>query len=114
MQSIHIGYNTEYSEDAPTPEQIKSLSGDVIIEFGAPWCPHCQAAMPAVQEALSEHPFQDLPHIKIFDGKGKRLGRSFKVTIWPTLILLRDGEETARLIRPLEVNDVRKFLQKSS
>lgn len=114
MQASKIGFNTEYSEDMPTIEEVQSLHGEAMIEFGAPWCPHCQAAMTAVQEALSEPSFKSLLHIKIFDGKGKRLGRAFKVKRWPTLILLRDGQEIDRLIRPLQANDVRKFLQSSA
>lgn len=114
MQSSQNGYNPEYSEDAPTLDQIESLTGNAILEFGAPWCPHCQAAMPILQELLSEPSFQDLLHIKIFDGKGKRLGRAFKVKLWPTLILLRDGKEIKRIVRPTQTNDVRKLLQVSS
>lgn len=114
IQASQIGYNPEYSEEAPTPEQIESLSGDAVLEFGAPWCPHCQAAMLALKEVLSEPSFQDLLHIKIFDGKGKRLGRAFTVKRWPTLILLRDGKEIARIVRPTQVSDVRELIQTSS
>ena len=39
-------------------------------------------------------------HLKIEDGRGKPLGRSFRVKLWPTLVFLRDGEEVARLVRP--------------
>jgi thioredoxin 1 len=34
------------------------------------------------------------------DGSGRRLGRSFAVKLWPTLVFLRDGEEISRLVRP--------------
>jgi thioredoxin 1 len=39
-------------------------------------------------------------HLKIADASGRRLGRSFGVKLWPTLVFLRDGRETARLVRP--------------
>ena len=39
-------------------------------------------------------------HIKVEDGKGKPLGRSFRVKLWPTLVFLSNGEEKARLVRP--------------
>jgi thioredoxin 1 len=38
--------------------------------------------------------------LKIEDGPGRPLGRSFKVKLWPTLIFLRDGVEVARVVRP--------------
>lgn len=108
MKFIHTGFNPDYSEDAPTFEQVSELVGDTLLEFGAPWCEHCQAASSAVQEALTEHP--ELPHIKVYDGKGKPLGRAFKVKLWPTLILLRDGKEIDRLVRPLRVDEVRQLV----
>jgi thioredoxin 1 len=39
-------------------------------------------------------------HLKIEDGPGRRLGRSFRVKLWPTLIVFKDGQELARLVRP--------------
>ncbi|MEO6361999.1 MAG: thioredoxin family protein, partial [Caldimonas sp.] len=38
--------------------------------------------------------------VKVEDGSGRHLGRTFSVKLWPTLIVLRDGRETARLVRP--------------
>ena len=108
MKSSVRGFNPDYSEDAPGIEQVNGLPGDAIIEFGTPWCGHCQAALPAVREVLSER--ADLLHIKIYDGKGKPLGRAFGVRQWPTLIRLHDGREVARLVRPLAADEVRQLL----
>jgi thioredoxin 1 len=47
---------------------------------------------------LSKHP--DVRHIKVEDGKGKPLGRSFKVKLWPTLVYLERGVEIGRVVRP--------------
>jgi len=102
------GFNPSYSEAVPTPEQVSTLDGEALLEFGAPWCGHCIAAEPAVQEAFIEH--ENLPRIKTYDGKGKPLGRAFRVKLWPTLIKLQDGQEVARLVRPLHADDVRKLL----
>lgn len=108
MQSGVRGFNTEYGEDAPTFEQISGLTGEVLLEFGTPWCEHCRAARPAVSEVLGEHP--DLLHIKVYDGKGEPLGRAFAVRRWPTLILLRDGQEISRLVRPTHASEIRQLL----
>jgi len=59
---------------------------------------------------LSRH--ASLPHIKVHDGKGQPLGRAFGVKRWPTLILLRDGEEVARLVRPRTPGEIEDFLQR--
>ena len=84
----------------PTREEVDALDGVTMLEFGASWCPHCIRAQPAVEAALARHP--GARHLKIEDGKGRRLGRSFHVKRWPTLIFLRNGKETSRLVRPTE------------
>ena len=107
MKACQTGFNPDYHEDAPSIEDVAELSGYAVIEFGAPWCGHCKAAAPAIEAVLAK---ADLPHIKVFDGKGKRLGRSFKVKRWPSLILLASGKEVARTVRPLAVEDVAALL----
>jgi thioredoxin 1 len=53
----------------------------------------------------------DLPHRKVEDGPGRRLGRSYRVKLWPTLILLRDGQEIGRLVRPTAADEVNELLK---
>jgi thioredoxin 1 len=107
MNACQQGFNPEYSEDAPSAAEIAATAGYAVLEFGTSWCGHCQAAFPAIQEVLSVHA---LPHIKVFDGKGKSLGRTFHVKLWPTLILLHDGSEVDRLVRPTQAGEVRALL----
>ena len=84
------------------------LQGAAVLEFGTPWCGFCQAAQASISSALAAHP--DVRHIKIEDGRGRPLGRSFRVTLWPTLIFLRDGRELARLVRPDDAAAIRREL----
>ena len=115
MKSNYISFKPDYEEEAFTFEQISELQGDTVLEFGAPWCGHCQAASSAIKEVLTEHSLtthSELSHLKIYDGKGKVLGRAFKVKLWPTLILLRDGKEVDRLVRPLRADQVRQLILK--
>ncbi|WP_339719794.1 thioredoxin family protein [uncultured Paraglaciecola sp.] len=109
MKTNNIGSIADYAEETFTFEQVGEWSGDVVLEFGAPWCEHCQAANSAIKEVVIEH--SELRHIKIYDGKGKPLGRAFKVKLWPTLILLRNGHELARLVRPIRSDEVRHLMQ---
>ncbi len=100
----------EYAESEPTREEVDRLEGPTLVEFGSPWCGHCMRAQPLVEEALAEHP--GLRHIKVADASGKRLGRSFRVKLWPTFIFMRDGEEIARLVRPGDVKELRLALRR--
>lgn len=89
---------------APTPAEVEALPGLTLLEFGTSWCGHCRAAEPAVVSALSQH--AQWRHIKVEDGPGQALGRSFRVKLWPTLVLLRDGQEVGRLVRPTQSADI--------
>lgn len=86
------------SGSEPTREEIDRTEGPVLLEFGASWCPHCQALAPALSELLREYP--SVRHIKVEDGPGRPLGRSFRVKLWPNLVFLRDGRVVQQLARP--------------
>ena len=107
MKAHATGFNPQYSEDEPTISQIRAMAGYAVLEFGAPWCGHCQKAAHATEEVLSK---RSLPHIKVYDGKGKPLGRAFKVKLWPTFIILHSGQEVARLVRPVSEQEVNQLL----
>ena len=111
MTTSNRGFNPVYAEDAPSLQAVSNQAGVTLLEFGTPWCGHCQAAEPAVKEALKAHP--TLTHLKVYDGKGRPLGRAFRVKLWPTLILLKAGKEIARLIRPLHADEVRQLITQS-
>lgn len=90
--------NEIYASTEPARADVDRLAGPTLIEFGSPTCGHCRRAQPLLAEALAAHP--GLRHLKIADGPGRPLGRSFRVKLWPTLIFMRDGTEVARLVRP--------------
>jgi len=103
---------TPYQHPSPTREEIDATTGIVLLNFGTDWCGHCQLAAPAIEEALRE--FSDVRHIKVEDGAGRPLGRSFRVKLWPTLVVLRDGEEQARTVRPTTAAEVRAALTETA
>jgi thioredoxin 1 len=90
--------------DEPTRQEIDTSPQPTVIEFGANWCGYCQAAQADITAALSKRP--TVRHIKVEDGKGRPLGRSFKVKLWPTLVYLENGAELGRVVRPNNVDEI--------
>jgi thioredoxin 1 len=99
---------SEYASGEPRREEVDALPGATLLEFGSPWCGWCRRAQPLISEALAAHP--RVRHIKIADASGKRLGRSFGVKLWPTLVFLADGKEAARLVRPGDGEQISRAL----
>jgi thioredoxin 1 len=74
------------------------MPGPLLLEFGTAWCGFCRSAAPRVAALLAQHP--DVRHVRVEDGPGRKLGRSFRVKLWPTFVFLRDGAIVRQLARP--------------
>lgn len=98
----------DYTDIEPTRAEVDALAGATLLEFGSSFCGHCQRAQPLIEQALAAHPA--LRHLKIADARGRRLGRSFTVKLWPSLVFLRNGVEVARVVRPQEAGSITEAL----
>ena len=97
-------YARAYMPSEPARAEVDAMPGTTLLEFGAPWCGFCIRAQPLVETALMKRP--DIRHVKIEDGPGRPLGRSFLVKLWPTLVLLQEGNELARSVRPNRASEL--------
>lgn len=104
--------NTDYAATEPKRAEVDALEGPTLIEFGSPGCGYCRRAQPLLASALADHP--RVRHIKIADASGCRLGRSFGVKLWPTLVFLSDGKEAARIVRPDDASEITQALARIS
>ena len=95
---------TGYEEEQLTRDEVDATTGPVVVEFGTDWCGYCIAASRFIEPALAEQP--QVRRIRVEDGKGRPLGRSYRVKLWPTLVFLTDGVEVARVVRPWRESDV--------
>lgn len=100
-----------YLDEQPTRAAVDDSRGVVALEFGQNWCGYCRAMSPFISAALAEAP--EVQRIMAADGSGLPLGRSFGVKLWPTLIVLRDGVEVARVVRPSSADEVQRALARA-
>ena len=84
--------------ETPTREEVDRMPGRVVLEFGTDWCGFCRAMAPQVESLLRQH--TAVRHVKVEDGPGRRLGRSFGVRLWPNFVFLKDGVVVRQLARP--------------
>lgn len=98
-----MSYSRDYLAQEPTRADVDGTPGLTLLEFGAPDCGFCVAAQPAIAQVLAG---RDVTHHKIEDGAGRPLGRSFGVKLWPTLVVLRDGVELGRVVRPRRADEI--------
>jgi thioredoxin 1 len=103
--------STPYETAQPERSAIDALPGTVALDFGTNWCGYCRAAEALIDAALASH--SAVTHIKVEDGPGRALGRSFKVKLWPTVVVLKDGQEVARVVRPADSDEVLAALAKA-
>jgi thioredoxin 1 len=103
-----LTYSAQHLSQEPQRSDIDTQPGLTVLEFGTPWCPHCLGAQGLIEQALG--PRADIRHLKVEDGPGKPLGRSYRIKLWPTLVVLRDGLEVARVVRPTDAASINAAL----
>jgi len=105
-----MAFSREFIKKEPPREEIDALCEPTVLEFGTDWCGYCQDALPLIAKAFARHP--GILHIKVEDGPGRRLGRSFRIKLWPTLVFLKDGKEALRLVRTESTQEIEQAMQK--
>ena len=100
-----------YQTAQPERTSIDATPGLVALDFGTNWCGYCRAGEPLIEQALADYP--QARHVKVEDGPGRPLGRSFRIKLWPSVVVLKDGQEVARVVRPDSADAVREALAKA-
>jgi thioredoxin 1 len=93
-----MAFDPQYHEPSLSREELEAMSGPLVLEFGANWCGICGAFSLQAEEVFEDFPH--VKHIRVEDGPGKRLGRTFRVKLWPTFVFLSDGQVLGQVSRP--------------
>ena len=87
--------------DANFEAEVEQHGGLTVVDFWATWCAPCRAMAPAVEQAARE--LEPLVRIAKIDTEAEsQLALRYRIRSIPTLVMLRDGEEVARMSGAIE------------
>ena len=83
-------------------DEVKNGNKPVLVDFYADWCGPCRMLAPTLEEIAAER--DDVIFCKVNVDNDKSLASEYGIVSIPTLVLLRGGEELARVtgVRPKE------------
>lgn len=82
----------------------------VLIDFYADWCGPCQMLSPIVDQVASE--YEDLKVVKINVDEAQDLAINYGVISIPTLVVIKDGQETNRAVGLISKNAIEELIKK--
>ena len=77
-------------------ENVLFSKKPILLDFYAPWCGPCNLLTPVLEEIAAERP--DLQICKINIDTDYVLSSRYKVFQLPTLLVMEQGEEKARIV----------------
>lgn len=82
--------------------------GKFLIKFSANWCAPCKAIAPTVKAVVNV--YDDVELLEVDVDEEKDLSANYGVRAIPTLVLVKNGQESGRLVGACSAEEIRKLL----
>ena len=89
-------------------EEVLKADKTGLMDFWASWCGPCQMLSPVV-DALAEER-EDIKVVKVNTDEVPLLAQEFRVMSIPTLVVMKNGEETNRSIGVISKEEIEQLL----
>lgn len=87
--------------------------GLVLVDFYADWCGPCKMLAPIIDDVASQVEGK-ASIVKVDVDQAQQTAAKFSVTSIPTLILLKDGSEVARVVGLQDADAIKSLIEKNS
>jgi thioredoxin 2 len=84
----------------------------VLVDFWAPWCGPCKMVAPEIRKVAAELAGKFLI-AKVNTEEVPSLGRHYRVTAIPTMVLFSNGLEVARQAGAMPAPAIKKFIEQT-
>lgn len=98
---------TEITKENYEAEVLQS-DKSVLLDFWAVWCGPCQMLSPVVDKIAEER--EDIKVGKVNVDEQQELAMQFNVMSIPTLVVMKDGEETQRSVGVISKSEIFEML----
>lgn len=85
--------------------------GNVVVDFGAPWCGYCRRLAPVIEKVAGEE--TDIQFYSVDIDNDEEIAQRFQIDTVPTVIFFKDGEAKDQFVGFISYSDVKAFMAKN-